>query len=62
LGCIGYLVHPVKKEVFWLVIVSLFLSARGNSAIDPGGEAFSPTRENTEIGVADHQEGHAQAA
>src|SRR6266699_402012 len=59
--CIGYLGHPFKKVALWPVIVSLFLSARGNSAIDPGGEAFSSTRENTQIWVADHQERHAQA-
>jgi hypothetical protein len=53
--CIGYLVHPFKKEALWPVIVRHFLSVRGNSAIDPGGELFSSTRENTEIWVADQQ-------
>src|SRR6266704_2536209 len=44
------------------IIASLFLSVRWNSAIDPGGESFPFTRENTGVGTANHQGRHAQAA
>jgi hypothetical protein len=52
----------VREKSHLALITILFLSVRGNSAIDPGRESFSSTRENTEIWVADHQERHAQAA
>ena len=39
----------VQKEALWPVIVSLFLSARGNSGIEIVGESFSTTRENKEV-------------
>jgi hypothetical protein len=52
----------VQKEILWLVIVSLFLSARGNSGIEIVGESFSTTRENKEVLAADSHERHAQAA
>jgi phage gp45-like len=52
----------VQKEALWLVIVSLFLSARGNSGIEIVGESTSTTRENKEVLAADSYERHAQTA
>jgi len=52
----------VQKEILWLVIVSLFLSARGNLGIEIVGESFSTTRENKEVLSADSHERHAQTA
>jgi hypothetical protein len=52
----------VREKDLWAVIASLFLSVRWNSAIDPGGESFSSTRENTEVWAADSHERHARTA
>jgi phage gp45-like len=52
----------VQKEALWPVLVSLFLSARGNSGIEIVGESFSTTRENKEVLAADSHERHAQTA
>jgi len=61
-SCIGYLAHPFEKKALWAVIASLFLTVRWNSAIDPGGKAFSFTRENIGVWTANHQGWHAKAA
>jgi hypothetical protein len=60
-GCIGYLGRPFEKQTPWAIIASLFLSGRWNSAIDPVGESFSFTRENTGIWTANHQGRHTMA-
>jgi hypothetical protein len=60
--CNGYLGHPFEKEILWAVIARLFLSVRWDSAIDPGRESFSFTRENTGVWIANHQGRHAKAA
>jgi hypothetical protein len=52
----------VQKEALWPVIVSLFLSARGNSGIEIVGESFSTTRENKEVLAADSHKRQAQTA
>jgi hypothetical protein len=53
--CNGYLVHPFEKETPWAFTTRLFFVVRWVSAIDPGGEWFSYTRENTVLWAADYQ-------
>ena len=54
--CNGYLAHPFEKETPWAFTTRLFFVVRRVSAIDPGGEWFSYTRENTVLWAADYQE------
>ena len=63
----------LMAELYWLLgtsvrekaarafIASLFLSVRWDSVIDRGGESFSFTRENTNVGTENHQGEHVQA-
>jgi hypothetical protein len=47
--------HLYLMEALRVFIASLFLSVRWDSAIDPGRESFTFTRENSGVWTANHQ-------